>query len=81
MDRDALMCERARLREEWRRVREERLVFKEELRSRGLEPSRVRRQPHYRALAREQRRLTTLLRHVNIKLDRIRTGEREENDR
>ncbi len=81
MDRDALMDERARLRDEWRRVREERLQFKAELSARGLEPERVRRQPQYRALQKEQQRLTTLLRHINIKLNRIRTGEREESDR
>jgi hypothetical protein len=77
---ESIVAEIASLRNEWRRVRGERLSLKEKLVAGGMAVAAIRKHREYRALKKEQRRLFVLIRQRERRLNRLRAvhGEMEE---
>jgi hypothetical protein len=57
-------------REEWRRIRADRLRRKEELESGGLSIGQIRRDRTYKSLMKKQRLLSKEIRHIERPLNR-----------
>lgn len=64
-------------RDEWRKVRDVRLALKEKLLSLGVAKSEIRRDKKYRELKKEQERLTGILKRLEKRLNRARSGKVE----
>lgn len=56
----------------WRIVRDERLKLKKELEARGLDKAAVRKDPEQKRLRKEQDHLSTIIKHIEIRLNRKR---------
>jgi len=59
-------------RAEWRAVRAERLALKARLEGDGLDKAAIRKNKRYRELERRQERLSTLIKHIEKRLNRAR---------
>jgi hypothetical protein len=77
MKKEELLQAIARVREEWRAARTERLSRKRELLVPGHDMSTVRRDRLYRDLQKRQRRFAVLIVHLERRMNRIRAREKE----
>ncbi len=59
-------------RAEWRAVRAERLALKARLEGDGLDKAAIRKNKRYRELERRQERLSTLIKHIEKRLNKTR---------
>jgi hypothetical protein len=57
-------------REEWRRIRKEKLELKEVYLSRGMDKKDIKKESIYKNLDKKQRRLSTLIKHIEQRLNR-----------
>ena len=71
---DETLSEWDSLRLKWREVRDSRLLLKRELLKSGLEQSAVRKNREYRRLKKEQDRLSTLMKHIEKRLNKKRAN-------
>jgi hypothetical protein len=62
-------------RDDWRKVRDVRLALKEKLLSLGVEKREIRRDKKYRALKKEQERLSGVLKRLEKRLNREHSGK------
>jgi hypothetical protein len=58
----------------WRNVRDERLKLKRELEASGLDKTAVRKDLEHRRLHKEQDRLSTIIKHIEKRLNRKRAN-------
>jgi hypothetical protein len=72
------LCEQClRLREEWKNIRRERLALRRQMALAGAESRSIRRDSVFRTLRRRQKRISVLIRHLEMKINRLRArGER-----
>ncbi|HOW83363.1 MAG TPA: hypothetical protein PK573_12440 [Spirochaetota bacterium] len=78
MNREALAEMIRAVRAEWRSVREARLGRRESLSAAGMDAAAAKKDSEYRRLKKRQRRLSTGLRHLEMKINRIRARDAEE---
>lgn len=57
-------------REEWRKIRNEKLGIKELCLSRGMDKKEIRKDRAYKNLDKKQQRLSTLIKHIEQRLNR-----------
>ena len=62
---------RMTMREQWRIVRLQRLKLRDELIEKGLTIKQIRKEREYRALKKEQRRISKFIRHIEKKINKI----------
>ena len=77
MNREELSAAIQNMRAQWRSVRSARLGRRESLARGGIDTAALKKDMEYRTLKKEQRRLTTALRHMEIKLSRMRARDGE----
>lgn len=70
-----LRLEMEKKRDEWRRVRDDRLGLKEKLLSLGMDKREICRDKKYRALKKEQEHYTRILRHIEKQLNKELSGK------
>ncbi len=69
------------LRLKWRAVRDSRLLLQSELLAAGLDKAAVRKNQEYRRLKKEQNRLSTLMKHIEQRLNAQACKTREKRNR